>query len=133
MRSNIVRTASGARVTSTLRKKPTCAEGLLAALRGLEEGGQRLEVLGSLARERRHRAAGVDARRALEVRDLERDALVLRALGRQVGRAEVVAADAVVRVAVEAADDGEQLRPGDRLGVAAQLLLLDPVGDVGEV
>src|SRR5438128_4229667 len=108
MRSNIVRTASGARVTSTLRKQPTRAEGLLAALRGLEEGGERLQVLRALVREGRHRAARIDARRALQMRDLEGDALVLRALGRQVRRAEEVAPRAEVGMAVQTPDDREQ-------------------------
>src|SRR5437763_1522299 len=133
MRSNIVRTASGARVTSTLREQPTRAEGLLAALRGLEEGGERLQVRRPLVRERRHRAARLDARRALQVGDLEGDALVLRALVAEVGRTEVVAADAEVGVAVEAADDGEELGTAHRLGVAREMLLLRPGRHVGEV
>ena len=104
MRSNIERTASGARVTSTPREQPTRSGPLLAALRRLEEDGQRLQVLGALAVEARHRAPRIDASRAFQVRDLECDALVLRALVAQVGRAEVVTPDAEVGVAVETAD-----------------------------
>ena len=59
----------------------------------------------------------VHARGALQMGDLEVDALVLRALGGQVGRAEVARAGAEVGVAVEAADLGEELRPRDRLRV----------------
>src|SRR5439155_22312798 len=128
MRSNIVRTASGARVTGTLREQPTRSGPLLAALRRLEEDGQRPEVLGPLVGELGHRAARIDARRALQVGDLEGDALVLRAFIAQVRRAEVVAADAKVGVAVEAADDGEELRAPNRLGVAGEVLLLRPRG-----
>src|SRR5437868_8806365 len=133
MRSNIVRTASGARVTSTLREQPTRAEGLLAALRSLEEGGERLQVLRALVRELRHRAARIDARRALQVGDLEGDALVLRPLGAEVGRTEVVAADAEVGMAVQAADDREELGAAHRLGIAREVLLLHPGRDVGEI
>ena len=61
-------------------------------------------------RERRHRRAGRLAARVLEVVDLPLDASALRAFGRQVGRAEVLAARAEVDVAVEAARLGEQRR-----------------------
>src|SRR5581483_5941459 len=77
-------------------------------------------------RERRHGRSLVDARRALEVVDLELDALVLRTFRRELGRAEVLAAVAEVRVAVEAAGDREQLRAGDRLRVPGEALLLRP-------
>ena len=53
--------------------------------------------------------AAVHAGRALQVRDLEGDALVLRALGGELRRAEVVPAVAQVRVAVQAARDREEL------------------------
>src|SRR5436190_15244955 len=123
MRSNIERTASGARVTGTLREQPTCRRVLLAALRRLQEGRQGAEVLRPLAGEGGHRAARVDARRALEVRDLEGNPLVLRAFIGQIGRTEVVAADTFVGVAVQAADHREELRPGHRLRVVRELLL----------
>src|SRR4051812_26048252 len=114
MRSNIERTASGARVTSTPRGQPTRSEWLLAALRGLEEGGQLPQLRRPLTVETRHRATGIDARRTLQVRDLEGDTLVLRPFVAQVGCPEVVAAGTEVRMAVEAADDCEHLGPGDR-------------------
>src|SRR5213080_2370108 len=133
MRSNIERTASGARVTSTLREQPTRSGPLLAALRCLEEDGQRLQVLRALVVEPRHRAARIDAGWAFQVRDLEGDALVLRAFVAQIGGAEIVAADAEVGVAVEAADDGEELGSPHRLGIAGEVLLLRPTGNVREV
>src|SRR5689334_11447175 len=98
MRSNIVRTASGARVTATTRRQPI---GALGALRCLEERGQGVKVLLTLVGKRGHRAAFVDARGAAKVGDLERDALVLRALGAQVRRTQVVGAGAEIGVAVE--------------------------------
>ena len=68
--------------------------------------------------ERRHRRARVHARRALQVVDLELDALALRALVPR-GRARRGSrAGAEVRVAVQAADLGEQLRAGDRASAA---------------
>ena len=59
--------------------------------------------------------AAVHAGRALEVRDLEGDALVLRALGGELRRTEVVPAVAQVRVAVQAAGDREELAARDGL------------------
>src|SRR5262249_20621832 len=133
MRSNIERTASGARVTGTLRGQPTCSGVLLAALRRLQEGGQGSEVLRPLAGEGRHRTARIHARWALQVLDLEGDALVLRALCTEVGRAEVVAPDAEVGVAVETADDREELRSLDGHGVVGEALLLCPRRHVRQV
>src|SRR5437868_14460290 len=133
MRSNIVRTASGARVTSTLREQPTRAEGLLAALRGLEEGGERLQVLRALVRERRHRAARIDARWALQVGDLEGDPLVLCALVAEIGRTQEVAACAEIAVAVQAPDDCEELRPCDRLRITGEVLLRGPLRNERDV
>ena len=48
---------------------------------------------------------------------------------REVGRAEVRAAGAEVRVAVQAAGLGEELRAGDRLRVVREALLLRPARD----
>src|SRR5581483_9511922 len=86
---------------------------LLPALRRLEEGGELAQVVLAEGRERRHRRPRVDTARALEMVDLELDALVLRALGGQVGRAEVRRAGAEVGVAVEAAHLREDVRPRD--------------------
>src|SRR5438034_6736575 len=97
---------------------------LLRALRGLEESSDLAQVRFAEVRERRHRRALVHAARALEVVDLEGDALLLRALGAQVRRAELRAADAEVGVAVEAARRGEEQGAG--FGLGRQLLLLDP-------
>src|SRR5437762_14101423 len=99
---------------------------LLRALGTLEERGELLETRGTKSPERRHRRARVDARRALQVRDLEREALVLRTLGRQVRRAREPTARAEVRVAVEAARDGEEVRARDRRRVVREALLLRP-------
>src|SRR5215813_8091304 len=133
MRSNIERTASGARVTGTLRGQPTCSGVLLAALGGLQERGQGGEVLRPLAGEGRHRAARIDARRTLQVLDLEGDPLVLRALCTEVGRTEVVTTDAEVGVTIETADDREELRPLDGHRVVRETLLLRPRRHVREV
>src|SRR3982751_3219947 len=113
MRSNIVRTESGASVTP-LSVRARCQVRLLRALGGFEERRDLFQTIVSEACERRHRRAGVDARRALEVRDLEGDALVLRAFGGQLGGAEVGAAVAVVGVTIEAARNGEQVCARDR-------------------
>src|SRR5579885_426941 len=97
---------------------------LFAALGGLEEGGELLQVILAQAGEARHRAAAVHAGRALEVRDLEGDALVLRALRGEVRRAEVVAAGPVVGVAVEAAGDREEPGARDRGRIVRKALRL---------
>src|SRR5262245_62148811 len=133
MRSNIERTASGARVTGTLRGQPTCSGVLLAALGCLEEGGQGSEVLRPLAGEGRHRAARIDARGALQVRDLEGDPLVLRSLVAEIGRTEIVTPDAKVGMAVETADDREELRPLHGHGIVGESLLLRPRRHMREV
>src|SRR5262249_60841620 len=99
---------------------------LLAALRRFEEGGELLEALRTEVLERRHRRAGVHARGARQVANLEVDALVLRALGREVGGTGEAAADPLVFVAVRAADYREQVRAGDRLRVVLESLLLRP-------
>src|SRR4051794_4934773 len=82
--------------------------------------------------ERRHRRARVHRLRVLDVSDLEVDAFVLGAFGRQIGSAEVVTAVAEVRVAVETTRDSEQLRARDRLLVVREALLLRPARDVPE-
>src|SRR5262249_17986860 len=133
MRSNIERTASGARVTGTLRGQPTCSGVLLAALRRLQEGGQGSEVLRPLTGKRRHRAARIHARGALQVLDLEGDPLVLRALCTEVGRTEVVTAHAEVGVTVETTDDRKELRALDGHRVVRETLLLRPRRHVRQV
>ena len=65
------------------------AQALLRALGGFEERRELFQAGVAEPGERRHRRARVDARRAFEVRDLERDALVLRALGGQIRRARL--------------------------------------------
>src|SRR5439155_171086 len=107
-----------------------CDDFLLLALRGLEEGRQLPEPPVPERGEFRHRRARHDARRALQVVDLERDAEVSGADRRQVRRAEVRRAGAEVGVARRAAGLGEE--PGARLRLLRQLLLLDPVGHVGD-
>src|ERR1700737_4858380 len=74
--------------------------------------------------ERRHRRAGVDAGRALEVTDLEVDAEVLRADVRQIRGAEVGGAGTEIGVTGGAAGDREQLRAGHGLRIVAEALLL---------
>src|SRR5579871_6285727 len=131
MRSNIDRTASGASVTArTAYAFGPGPEWLLRALRSFEERREFGEVLGPLRCEARHRAARVDARRALQVRDLEEDPVVLRALGREVRSAQVVVPGAEVGVAVQAPDLGEQPRPRDGDRVVLEALLLRPRRDV---
>src|ERR671931_500711 len=99
---------------------------LLRALGTLEERRELLETCVTKSAERRHRRARVHARRALQVRDLEGDALVLRALRSEFGRAWEPAAGAEVGVAVETARDREEVRPGDGLLVLREALLLRP-------
>src|SRR6185369_9880369 len=103
---------------------------LFCPLGGLEENRQLAQVCVAEVGEGRHRGALVDAAWALEMRDLEGDALVLRTLGGQVGRAEQRAADAVVGVAVEAAGGRKELGAG--YGLWRKLLGLDPVRHVGQ-
>src|SRR5436190_24076648 len=100
---------------------------LLRALGGLEESSDLAQVRFAEVRERRHRRALVHAARALEVVDLEGDPLLLGALGAQVRRTQLRAADAEVRVAVEAARRCEE--QGALLSLRRQLLLLDPPGN----
>src|ERR671934_632555 len=114
----IRRAAYGAPDAPVIPRK-TCTD-LLRALGGLEEGRDLPELAVGEGGERRHRRAGVDAARALEVRDLELDPLVLRALGGQPGGPEVRRARAEVGVAVEAARRREQPRARNR--VRRQLL-----------
>src|SRR6266536_2284572 len=92
------RAAYGAPEAPVMPRKIRTKRTLLRAFGGLEEGGELAQVGFAKRREHRHRRALVDAARALEVRDLEGDPLVLRALGAQVGGAELRAADAEVRV-----------------------------------
>src|ERR1044072_335830 len=101
-------------------------ERLFPALGTLEERRELLETCVTKSAERRHRRARVDARGALQVRDLERNALVLRAFGRQVRRAGETAAGAFVGMAVEATRDGEEIRARDRRLVVREALLLGP-------
>src|SRR5713101_27322 len=97
-------------VTASMR-----AAALLRALGGLEEVGEVGQVRFPEPREGRHRRAGVLARGALQMVDLELDPFVLGALSCEFGRAQVVAAVSEICVAVEAARDGEQLRARDSL------------------
>src|SRR6266542_819599 len=90
---------------------------LLSSLRRFEERRERAQVLLAARVEMGHRRTGVDAARALEVADLELDPLVLGAFAREVGRAELGAAGAEVRMAVQAAGLGEQLRSRDRFRI----------------
>src|SRR5881275_1920882 len=107
MRSNIVRTASGASLpVSTLTRRV-----LLRALGGLEEVRELVQVVRAERREDRHRRPLVDAARAPEVRDLEGDPLLLGALGAEIRGPEVRGADAEIGVAGSTARDGEHVRP----------------------
>src|SRR5919198_409829 len=83
---------------------------LLLSLRSLEEDRELAQVGVAERVELRHRRAGVDARRTLEVADLEVDAEILRADVRQVGRAELLSAVTVVGVTGRAAGAREELR-----------------------
>src|SRR4051812_16487417 len=107
-------------------RKTRTLESLLRALGGLEENREPAQVVLAEVREGRHRRAVVDAAWALEMRDLERDALVLRPLGAQVRRAELRAAGVEISVAVETPGGREQQGSGD--GLLRQLLLLHPAG-----
>src|SRR5262245_35960763 len=99
---------------------------LFCPLGGLEENRELAEVCFTEVGERRHRRALVDAAWALEMLDLESDALVFRPLGGQVRRPEQRAADAVVGVAVQTARGREELGAGN--GLRRKVLGLDPVG-----
>src|SRR5436190_2569750 len=112
------------------RKTRTRALPLLRALRGLEERRHLAQVRLPEVLEARHRRAGVDARRARQVVDLELDPLVLRPLGAQVRRPREAAAGAEVAVTVQAADLREDLRARDR--ARRQVLLLLPARHRGE-
>src|SRR5262249_13982447 len=68
-----------------------------------------------------------------QVLDLEGDPLVLRALRTEVGRTEIVTADAEVGVTIETADDREELRPLDGHRVVRETLLLRPRRHVRQV
>src|SRR4051794_5126567 len=116
------RAAYGAPEAPVMPRNIRTTPPLLRALGGLEESGDLAQVRFAEVRERRHRRALVHAARALEVVDLEGDALLLRALGAQIRRAELRAADAEVGVAVEAARRGEEQGAG--FGLGRQLLLL---------
>src|SRR6266498_3618578 len=109
------------------RKTCTRVSSLFGALRGLEEDGELSQVGVAELSEARHLRARVDAARALEVVDLERDPLVLRALLREVGRAEVRRAGPEIGVAVGAACLGEQLRPRNCGRVVREALLGGPL------
>src|SRR5437867_5074455 len=85
---------------------------LLRALRRLEEDGQSVQVGLAEILEARHGRTRIYAARALEVGDLEPDALVLGALGRQIRGPEVGGAGPEVRVTVQAACLGEDGRSG---------------------
>src|SRR5438132_13855791 len=113
------------------RKTRTRALPLLPALRGLEERRQLRQVRLPEVLEARHRRAGVDARGASEVVDLELDPLVLRALRREVGSAREAAARPEVAVAVQAAHLRENLRAGDGGRVPCEPLLLRPRAHLG--
>src|SRR5438093_180716 len=86
---------------------------LLPALRCLEKGRQLAQVVLAEILERRHRRAGVDAARALEVVDLELDALVLGTLRGEFWPDRATGTE--VRVADRATRFGEQVRAGKRL------------------
>src|SRR6266540_4666730 len=108
------------------RKTCTRASSLTRALRGLEEDGELFQVGVAELPEARHLRARIDAARALEVVDLELDPLVLRALLRKGGRAEVRRAGPEIGVAVGTAGLGEQLRPRNRGRVVRETLLGRP-------
>src|SRR5947199_3441532 len=88
---------------------------LLRALGRLEEGCELPEIVRAEVLEARHRRAGVDAGRALEVVDLELDPLLLRAFVRQVRSARKAAARPQIAMAVQTADLGEDLRARNRV------------------
>src|SRR6478672_5535192 len=123
------RAAYGAPEAPVMPRKTRMAPTLLGTLGGLEEDGELVQVVVAEIGERRHRRARVDATRALEVVDLELDALVLRALGGEIGRAEVRAARAEIGVAVRAARHREEVRARECLLVVLEALLLGPARD----
>src|SRR6478736_288243 len=83
---------------------------LARSFRCLKEDRKLSEPLLAERRERRHRGAGIDARRASEVSDLEGDAEIPRADIGQIRRTEVPTAGSVVRMTRGAARDGEEVR-----------------------
>src|SRR5439155_24370334 len=90
---------------------------LLRPLPRLEEDGEVVQIVLAEVGEGLHRRARGHAARALDVVDRELDALLLRAFRREIGRPEVRAAGAVVRMAVHAPHSGEDLGPRERLRV----------------
>src|SRR3954454_5621904 len=101
---------------------------LVRALGGFEEQRELAQAVGTERGERRHRRALIDARRALQVVDLELDTQVSRADVGQVRRTEVLPSRAVVRVAGRTTRCREQLHP--RLRVGGKVLVPDPARDV---
>src|SRR5215217_7353785 len=102
---------------------------LLRTLGGLEEDGELVQVVLPERGERGHRRAGIDAARALEVVDLELDALVLRALLGQVRGTQVGRAGVEVGMAVRATRLGEENRARVGLVVPLEALLDLPARD----
>src|SRR5262249_61948789 len=85
---------------------------LFCPLGGLEENRELAEVCFTEVGERRHRRALVDAAWALEMLDLESDALVLRPLGGPVRRPAQRTPGAVVGAAVHATRGPDGLGAG---------------------
>src|SRR4051812_29681240 len=83
-----------------------CAPSLLLTLGSFEEDGELAQAFLPERRELRHRRAGIHARRAFQMVHLERDSLVLRPFGGEVGRPEVRRASAEVRVARRTTGNG---------------------------
>src|SRR5919201_6769242 len=100
------RAAYGAPEAPVMPRKTRKRARSLRPLLRFEEHRHPLQVGLAVLRERRHRRSLVDAARALQVGDLEGDALVLRSLGGEVPRAEGRRADVEICVAVEAARGG---------------------------
>src|ERR671935_1608293 len=126
------RAAYGAPDAPVMPRKMRTEDSMLGPFRGLEERCELLQVRLAERSEDRHRRALVDAARALQVRDLECDPLSLRALGAQVRRTELRAADAEIGVAGRAAGLGEEPRTGHGRLVAREALLLRPARHRGE-
>src|SRR5262245_34454823 len=113
MRSNIVRTPSGASVPDSMPASWSPFSAIrslgLGALGGFEEDGEVAQVLGAELRERGHRRSRRLARRIRQVVYLPLEAAVAQSLLTEVRRAEVVSPVAEVRVAVQAPGLREQL------------------------